>query len=197
MKVLVAEDDPIARRVLEAALVKLGHEPVSAEDGEAAWKIFQTEPVRVVVSDWRMPRLDGLELCRRIRARPGNYTYFILLTQMAATDPNLSATTEAGVDDFLAKPVESSQLWMRLRVAERILGFTTEIQQLESILPICGYCKKVRDDKNYWQQIEAYFNQHTGAKFSHGVCPDCYDRILVPEAQALGISLPPRVDRVK
>jgi hypothetical protein len=70
---------------------------------------------------------------------------------------------------------------MRLRVAERILKFTTQVQQLEAFLPICSYCKKVRDDHNYWTQIEAYINQRTGSEFSHSICPDCYNRIIVPE----------------
>ena len=197
MKVLIAEDDDIASRVLEAALLKLGHEPLLTADGEAAWSLLQTQPVRVIVSDWRMPRLDGLEFCRRVRARKGEYAYFILLTQMAATEKNLEEAMEAGVDDFLGKPIDPSQLWMRLRVAERILGFTTEVNQLESFLPICGYCKNVRDDKNYWQRIEQYITQRTGTDFSHGVCPDCYDRVLVPQMIAAGIKPPPHADRVK
>jgi DNA-binding response OmpR family regulator len=195
MKVLIAEDDEIASRVLEAALRKLGHEPVLTADGAEAWQRLQDEPVRVMVSDWRMPRLDGLELCKRLRARQGEYVYFILLTQMAATEKNLKEATEAGVDDFLAKPIDPNQLWMRLRVAERILGFTTEVQQLESFLPICGYCKRVRDDKNYWQRIEQYFKERTGTDFSHGVCPDCYDRVLVPQMIAAGVTPPPHADR--
>jgi len=197
MKVLIAEDDDIASRVLEAALLKLGHEPLLATDGEAAWSMLQAQPARVIVSDWRMPLLDGLELCRRVRARRGEYVYFILLTQMAATEKNLREAMEAGVDDFLGKPIDPSQLWMRLRVAERILGFTTEVQQLESFLPICGYCKNVRDDKNYWQRIEQYLKDRTGTDFSHGVCPDCYDRVLVPQMIAAGITPPPHADRVK
>ncbi len=191
MKVLIAEDDPVASRMLEAALLKLRHEPVRAADGAGAWELLQAQPVRVVVSDWQMPRLDGLELCRRIRARKGEYVYFILLTQMEASEKNLAAATEAGVDDFLGKPVDYNQLWMRLRVAERILRFTTEVEQLESFLPICGYCKKVRDDRNYWQQIELYVNQRTGTNFSHGVCPECYDRVLVPQMRAAGVKPPP------
>jgi sigma-B regulation protein RsbU (phosphoserine phosphatase) len=197
MKVLIAEDDQIARMVLEAALGKLGHEALIAEDGEKAWEMVQAHDVRVVVSDWQMPRVDGLELCRRLRARGGDYLYFILLTQMAANPKNLAEATEAGVDDFLGKPIDPGQLWMRLRVAERILGFTTEVKQLESFLPICGYCKNVRDDKNYWQRIEQYVSSRTGANFSHGVCPDCYDRVLVPQMVALGITPPPHADRVK
>ncbi|MBI2813617.1 MAG: response regulator [Opitutae bacterium] len=195
MKVLIAEDDPIAGRVLEAALVKLGHEPQITNDGEAAWQLLQAQPVRVVVSDWRMPRLDGLELCRRIRARPGDYVCFILLTQQAATAGNLKEAMEAGVDDFLGKPVDHGQLWMRLRVAERILQFTTEVRQLESFLPICSYCKNVRDDKNYWHRIEQYINQRTGANFSHGVCPSCYERVLVPQMLAAGLTPPPPGER--
>ena len=195
MKVLIAEDDPIASRVLEAALRKLGHEPLFAADGEAALEILRTNPVRTVVSDWKMPRLDGLELCKRIRARNGEYVYFILLTQMMATQANLTAATEAGVDDFLGKPIDVGQLWMRLRVAGRILEFTTVVQKLESFLPICSYCRKVRDDKNYWQQIEHYMNAHAGTNFSHGVCPECYDRELVPQMIAAGVKPPPRVER--
>jgi sigma-B regulation protein RsbU (phosphoserine phosphatase) len=171
--------------------LKLGHVPVVVEDGEHAWQILQTEPVRAVISDWQMPKLNGLELCRRVRAREGEYIYFILLTQMAATEKNLKEATEAGVDDFLSKPIDTGQLWMRLRVAERILKFTTEVQQLESFLPICGYCKKVRDDGNYWQQIEQYFKARTGTTFSHGICPDCMEKMVKPQLDRLGIKMPP------
>ena len=103
----------------------------------------------------------------------------------------MEEATDAGVDDFLAKPINSIQLWMRLRVAERILGFTTEVRQLESFLPICGYCKKVRDDQNYWQQIEEYINTRTGTNFSHGVCPDCIEKVLRPQLAKLGVTMPP------
>ena len=191
MKVLIAEDDLIASRVLEAALLKLGHEVLVAEDGEAAWEILKRDPFRVVISDWQMPRLDGLGLCQRIRQRAGEYVYFILLTQMVATEKNLQASAYAGVDDFLEKPVNPDQLWMRLRVAERILGFTTKVQQLESFLPICGYCKKVRDDQNYWEQIEHYINARTGTNFSHCICPDCLEKVVKPQLARMGITMPP------
>lgn len=84
MKILAVEDDPVARSVLRQALKRLGHESVEATDGEGAWALLQHEPVRVVVSDWIMPRSDGLDLCRRIRSRVGSeYIYFILLTSRA------------------------------------------------------------------------------------------------------------------
>lgn len=189
MKILLAEDDNLARLVLESALRKLGHETISAKDGEEAWALFSAEPVRVVVSDWMMPGIDGLELCRRVRAQKSEYVYFILLTNLSANVENQQSAIEAGVDDFLSKPVDPQELWRRLRVAERILQFTTQVRQLESFLPICGYCKKIRDDSNYWQQVESYFQEKQGTQFSHGVCPDCLERVVKPQLAALGIKL--------
>ncbi len=191
MKVLIAEDDLIASRVLEATLRKLGHEPVVAGDGEEAWTLLGASNLRVVVSDWLMPRLDGLELCRRIRAEEGRYVYFILLTGMSASEENQHLAVEAGVDDFLVKPIKLQELWMRLRVAERILQITTQVRQLESILPMCSYCRKVRDDKDYWQQIESYLDTHTGTSVSHGVCPECMEKTVKPELAKLRLGLPP------
>lgn len=186
MKILAVEDDAVARAILRQALRKLGHDVVEAHDGEAAWTLLETEPVRVVVSDWMMPNKDGLELCQRIRSRTGSeYIYFILLTSRDATAENQTAAADAGVDDFLTKPLDIAELWTRLRVAERILRYTTQVRQLEEMLPICSYCKKIRDDRNYWQQLEGYISERTGSDFSHSVCPDCYKRVVIPELEQL------------
>jgi sigma-B regulation protein RsbU (phosphoserine phosphatase) len=184
VKILAVEDDAVARAVLRQALRRLGHEVLEARDGAAAWELLQTDSVRVVVSDWMMPNLDGLELCRHVRARTGvEYTYFILLTSRDATEKNQTAAADAGVDDFLTKPLDLSELWTRLRVAERILRYTTQVRQLEEMLPICSYCKKIRDDQNYWQQLEGYISERTGSDFSHSVCPDCYKQVVVPQLE--------------
>jgi len=189
VKILAVEDDAVSRAVLRKALRRLNHEVIEAGDGAAAWEKLQAEPVRVVVSDWMMPIADGLDLCRRIRARPGkDYIYFILLTSRDATEENQRAAADAGVDDFLTKPLDFPELWTRLRVAERILHYTTQVRQLEELLPICSYCKKIRDDQNYWQQMEGYINERTGSEFSHSVCPDCYTRVIVPELEQIKAS---------
>jgi len=186
MKVLAVEDDPVALAVLTRTLIKLGHEVVSARDGEEALRQLGIEPVRIIVSDWLMPGVDGLELCRQVRARLGSdYVYFVLLTSREQSANNQREAIEAGVDDFLSKPLREMEIWMRLRVAERILRFATQVQQLEQFLPICGYCKKVRDDRNYWQQIESYINERTGTDFSHSICPDCYTNVITPQLEAL------------
>jgi DNA-binding response OmpR family regulator len=184
MKVLIADDDTICRWNLQAALEKFGHEVVVAEDGVQAWKLFDAQPTRIVVSDWMMPELDGLGFCRKVRNRPETeYTYFIMLTIRSGTI-NYHEAIDAGVDDFLTKPLDRDELLARLRVAERILGYATQIRQLKSLLPICMYCKKIRDDRDYWLQIEEYIHAHTGADFSHGICPKCYEEHVRPQLDA-------------
>jgi CheY-like chemotaxis protein len=186
MNVLVVEDDPVARAVIRRSLEVLGHEVTEARDGEEGWTAWQAGRPRVIVSDWQMPKLDGLRLCRRLRGRQGeDYVYFILLTVSKSTAQNQRKAAVAGVDDFLTKPVDLSALWMRLRVAERILKYTVQVNRLEELMPMCSYCKKIRDDQNYWQQIESYINERTGSEISHSVCPDCYARVVLPELARL------------
>jgi sigma-B regulation protein RsbU (phosphoserine phosphatase) len=75
-------------------------------------------------------------------------------------------------------------------VAERILKYTTQVNRLEELMPMCSYCKKIRDDGNYWQQIESYINERTGSEISHSVCPECYENVVVPELARLKASIP-------
>ena len=179
MKILIAEDDPVSAKILQFTLENGGHEVVAATSGQVAWERFNAEPVRVVISDWMMPDLDGLELCGKIRARPRtDYTYFILLTANNPRRENLRAAMAAGCDDFLSKPLDREAIYMRLRVAARILDFTTQIRALKELIPICMYCKKVRDDSDYWHQVETYIHTCTGSNFSHGICPDCLNKQL-------------------
>lgn len=188
MKILIAEDDPVSAKILQFTLESGGHEVVACTSGVAAWDAFNNEPTRVVISDWMMPKLDGLELCSRIRSRPKtDYTYFILLTAIHTGRDNLRKAMNAGVDDFLTKPLDREAIMMRLRVAERIVEFTHQIRQLKELIPICMYCKKIRDDSNYWQAVESYIAHHTGSSFSHGICPECFEkhvRMLPTERRA-------------
>ncbi len=190
MKILALEDQAIAAMRLTAVLNALGHEVELVRDGATAWSQFEAGGHRVIVSDWRMPGIDGLDLCRMIRQRGGDYVYFILISSHRITKENRQLALDAGVDDFLVKPIDPEELGMRLHVAGRIIGLSAQVKQLESFIPICSYCKKIRDDHKYWQDIESYFNKQQGAKFSHGVCPDCHDRVLVPQLKALGIDEP-------
>lgn len=181
MKILIAEDEAVSARILKLLLETEGHEVVVAADGESAWACYNAEPVRVIVSDWTMPGLDGLQLCRRVRdTGRKDYTYFILLTGADTGRENLRLAMDSGVDDFLSKPIDREVLSMRLRVAERILEYARQIRVLKELLPICMYCKRIRDDGDYWQQVENYIHAYTGSHFSHGICPDCFSREFPP-----------------
>jgi len=187
MKILVAEDDLVSRNLLKKTLKQFGHEVTAYNNGAEAWEDYNSNPYRVIVSDWLMPELDGLDFCRRVRERLSTeYTYFILLTaNVQQGNDTFIEAMNAGIDDFMTKPLDRDLIWMRLKVAERILRYTTEISNLESMLPICSYCKKVRDDNNYWQQVETYLSNRTGTTFSHSICPSCYEQKVLPELEQM------------
>jgi DNA-binding response OmpR family regulator len=178
MNILIAEDDPTSRIVLATTLKKLGHCVTATENGAEAWATFEKTEVPLLISDMVMPHVDGLELCRRIRVvkRP-KYTYIILLTSVGGKSGYLIGM-RAGADDFINKPFDEEMLAARLVVAERVLNLQSQVNQLSGLLPICCVCKKVRDDKNYWQQVESYISKRTDARFSHGYCPDCFKKTL-------------------
>jgi two-component system cell cycle response regulator len=120
MRVLIAEDDAVSRLILKRAVETLGHECLVATDGTEAWELFRANDVDVVISDWMMPGLDGLELCRRIREQPGSvYTYFVLLTALSERRDFLTGM-QAGADDYLTKPLDRDELSVRLLAADRI-----------------------------------------------------------------------------
>lgn len=125
MRVLVVEDDTISRKIVAAVVSELGHECVEAADGAQGWEYFQDQSFDVVISDWFMPTIDGLELCSRIRQiQSDRYVYFILLT-VAQQDGHALEAMENGVDDFLQKPLDPNELRVRFVVAQRI----TRLQQ--------------------------------------------------------------------
>jgi len=178
MKILIAEDSATSRLMLEEVLQNLEHMVLVAKDGNEAWEIFQREEISLIISDWIMPGLSGLELCHQIRAvnRP-RYVYFILLTAMEGKS-NYMEAMEAGVDDFINKPFDIDQLRARLNVAERIINLQVQVKQLQGILPTCSVCKKIRDKNDQWVPIESYIHQRTEVDFSHSYCPDCLKAVM-------------------
>lgn len=128
MNILIADDDEMTRLLLSSALTKLGHRVCEATNGREAWNAWLTGEFTLIISDWMMPDLDGLEFCRRIRARAGtDYTYIVLLTSRSGKTSYLEAM-DAGADDFITKPFEKEEFAARIRVAERILGLHANLR---------------------------------------------------------------------
>jgi sigma-B regulation protein RsbU (phosphoserine phosphatase) len=192
-RVLVADDDAVSLRVLQKALEKWGHEVMVARNGTEAWQILtRPEAPQIAILDWMMPGMDGPTICRRARAVPSiTAPYLILLT--ARNDyVDIVAGLEAGANDYVTKPFHQAELRARVRVGLRVLELQsklaervhdleaalTQVKQLRGLLPICMYCKKIRNDGDYWQQVETYISDHTEAEFSHGICPECYQKLM-------------------
>jgi phosphoserine phosphatase RsbU/P len=193
MHVLVADDDPITTTALAGALRRLELDVTVAHDGALAWHVIQgPTPPSLAIVDWMMPCVDGLELCRRIRRAPAHAHMYVLLLTARDSRADIVAGLEAGADDYLVKPFDVHELRARVHTGIRILGLQKDlatqiamlketianVKQLKGLLPMCSYCKKIRKDVGYWQQLEAYISDHSEAEFSHGVCPTCFDQVV-------------------
>lgn len=194
LRILVAEDEPVSAKRLELILRKLGHDVTVSHDGAQAWTAFQSGRYPMVITDWVMPEVDGLELTRRIRAAqdgPGSYTWVIMLT---GREGGMVEGLEAGADDFFAKPFEPGELQARIKVGLRVLGIKADladrvvaleaalahVQRLEGLLPICSYCKNIRDKESAWHSVEDYVTKRSEVSFSHSICPGCYQKHMAP-----------------
>lgn len=186
--VLVVEDDMTSRAMLTAVLKKCGHEVVAACDGVEAWDMMQQPGApRLVVLDWMIPGLDGVEVCRRARALDTYQPPYIIMLTSRNEQSDIVEGLRAGADDYLVKPWDAAELQARVEVGCRMIGLQdrlaekiqelqealNQVKALEGILPICSFCKKIRDDQNYWRQVEDYISSHSEARFTHSVCPEC------------------------
>jgi sigma-B regulation protein RsbU (phosphoserine phosphatase) len=189
-KVLLAEDENVTRRLLEAQMTRFGFEVVSVSDGLKAWEILSAPNApSLVVLDWNMPGLDGPEICRKIRETPGEgYSYMLLVTARNAKSDIVQGLS-AGADDFISKPVDPDELQARLRTGERIVqlehALATQVKELQAaadhvrelqgMIPICMHCKRIRNQSQLWEKIETYIENRSEAKFSHALCAECLD----------------------
>ena len=134
MKVLIADDELVSLSKLDLWVQGLGYQTVLAKDGLEAWKIWLEEEIPIVITDWLMPVMDGLELCKKIRASGRNvYTYIIMVTAKEGRDDFLTGI-EAGADDFISKPFTRQDLVARLRAGQRILDFQKKLIKVQEDL---------------------------------------------------------------
>lgn len=203
MKILIAEDDPVSRHVLTTNLRNWGHEVVAVSNGLEAWQALQkVDAPHLAILDWMMPAMEGPEVCRRLRQSAREIeTYVILLTARQGVAEVVKGIA-AGADDYLTKPYHRDELCVRVQVGVRMIELQTkladrvgqleqaleQVKRLQGIIPICGYCKKIRDDQDYWQNVDSYIATHSEVEFSHGICPSCYAEIVKPQIEAFKAS---------
>lgn len=187
-RVLVAEDHRPTREALRTLLEKKGFEVTAVANGSDAIEcLVRPDGPAIGIIDWMMPGTSGVEVCRAVRAVvPARHVYLIMVTARDREE-DVAEALAVGADDFIRKPCGSTELIARVRCGRRTIelkqslagrvaeleGLVERIRQLKRLLPICMYCKKVRNDSDYWQEIESYIRDQTGTDFSHGICPDC------------------------
>jgi sigma-B regulation protein RsbU (phosphoserine phosphatase) len=187
MRILAADDDPTLRLIVKGGLRAGGHDVEVVETGAQAWEMLKKEHFPIVITDWMMPGLDGIQLTSLIRKAPReSYTYVIMLTGKSKREDFLKAI-QAGVDAFLPKPLDGILLEAQVNIAARILGLQAHAQRLESMMTVCAHCKRVRDHGK-WVGLDEYVSTNLKVKQSHGYCPSCFDEKVAPEMRALGIS---------
>jgi sigma-B regulation protein RsbU (phosphoserine phosphatase) len=198
MKIMVAENDPISRRLFEATLLKCGYEVAVARDGLQAWEMLQSSYApRLALIDRMMQGLDGLELCRKARGFLSNLPPYIILVTTRDRREDIVEGFQNGADDYLLKPFDPEELKARIRAAERIIELQRLLAkrqlELESalarnkrfhrLIPICVYCGRMKDGRDYWREVEAFVSSHSDSRISRGVCPECDAKVLAEKAQ--------------
>jgi phosphoserine phosphatase RsbU/P len=206
VSVLYVEDEPLTRAVFARILERIVSNLYQAENGEEGLELFKMHRPDIVISDIRMPVMDGIEMSRRIKSLESNCK--IILTTAHSDASVLLNSIDAGIDKYILKPVDVEILFSALESCAETVMLERKIQEqtrekdeliarlqdalenvkrLSGLLPICSSCKKIRDDKGYWNQIERYIAEHSEAEFSHGICPECVRKLypqykhLIPE----------------
>jgi CheY-like chemotaxis protein len=188
MRILIAEDDLVTARILEQLSRAWGYETTMVKDGPSSLEALQASGgPQLALLDWMMPGLDGPEVCRRVR-EAGGANYLILITAKDNRS-DIVAGLDAGADDYLVKPFDPAELRARIKAGVRILDLQAKlaahvaeleealgnVRRLSGLLPICSYCKAIRDDSDYWHRVEEYMSERSEVQFSHGICPKCLE----------------------
>jgi phosphoserine phosphatase RsbU/P len=204
MDILIAEDDQISRRTLEITLGKWGHRVFVTTDGLMAYEMLSRDDApRLAILDWMMPHMDGLTICQRLRENPAKRSTYIILLTARGDKRDIVAGLDGGADDYITKPFDRDELQARVNVGLRMMALQQSlaervaeleealkrVKQLQGLLPICCYCKCIRNDGNYWQRVEEYIGEHSGAQFSHGICPKCFETVVKEQLREQGVSI--------
>ncbi|MHB8836420.1 MAG: response regulator transcription factor [Candidatus Methylomirabilia bacterium] len=197
ISILYVEDEPAAREEILIFLQRRAREVFAAANGREGLDLYREKRPDLVITDIRMPFLDGLAMAKAIRAIDRDAK--IVVTSAHGETAYLMQAIDIGIDVYVMKPVGGEKLIAAIRKCAEVVEHRKEalrhqhemqrsmeelraallqVKQLSGLLPICASCKKIRDDKGYWQQIETYIRAHSEAEFTHGICPDCTEKFF-------------------
>lgn len=181
--ILMVDDVPKNLEVLGNILSREEYDLSVAINGlEALERIGEIKP-DLILLDIMMPEIDGYEVCRQLQSVPETKEIPVIFLTALTETGDIVKGFHAGAVDYVTKPFNSAELLARVsthlalkNARDDLKQALAEVKQLSGLLPICSYCKNIRNDEGYWQKVEAYMASHGDVEFSHGICPDCYDK---------------------
>lgn len=198
-RILVTDDSAINTKIVERILKNENFEIVTALGGNEALEKINSESFDLILLDIEMPDISGYDVCKQIRANPATKDIPVIFLTAKDDDASLLKGFEVGGQDYLTKPVKAAELLARVRthvalkltydkqevLINDLKKALAQVKQLNGLLPICSSCKKIRDDKGYWTQVEFYISKHTDVDFSHSICPDCMKKLYPKQYEIL------------
>jgi len=193
-KILVVDDVPKNVQLLATLLSRESYQISAAMNGARAIEMAEKDPPDLILLDVMMPGMNGYEVCQALKRAPRTQSIPIIFLTAKSGEEAIVEGLEAGAVDYLGKPFRAAELLARVRthlalklaldrerrMREELEKALASVKLLSGLLPICAQCKKIRDDRGYWSQVEDYFQAHSEVEFSHGICPECA-RELYPE----------------
>ncbi|NTW98556.1 MAG: response regulator [Geobacteraceae bacterium] len=193
--ILVVDDEPVNIQLISSAL-KGEYVILTALNGHDAISQLKEHTPDLILLDVMMPDINGFDVCKIIKANPSFIDIPVIFLTAMDTEEGAHQGLDIGGTDYLTKPVNLDLLKLRVRnhieskerndlvkeqrnllarQKEELEAVLARVKQLEGIIPICSYCKKIRDDQSSWHQLEQYISDHSEALFSHAICPHCFE----------------------
>ena len=194
--ILTADDDGVTRHAMVHAIEACGWRALPVATGDDALAaLSQPDGPLIAILDWIMPGLAGVDVCRRLQQVPRAVRPDVIMATVRDQTSEVIVALDAGADDYMIKPLDPHELQARVRVGLRMVALQqtlssrvaelrhalSHVKELRGLLPICAFCKRIRDDHNYWQTVEEYLTERTDVSLSHGFCPKCIKTHLEPD----------------
>ncbi len=176
-RVLVADDLEFNRMLLRGVLEQDGYEVLEAENGVVANRLAREAHPGLILLDVNMPGIDGYETCSVLRLGSQTRNIPVIFITARTSTEDVVKGFKAGAVDYVGKPFQPEELLARVRTHLELRRAREEIQELRNLVPVCAWCRKIRNDEGGWETIEQYIQEHGGSKVSHGICPDCIGRL--------------------